>query len=115
LEALVTAEEQRDRLTSVLEGIASYAPGRAGVIARDALVEMGVWADTVESHEQPTPLEWWLTQMAPMPGHEMPSRDGLRFALVSGRVELAIASVPESSPPAALAARDDVSTQHGRR
>lgn len=78
-------QEISNRLTSALEGIAHHAPGRAGVVARDELVELGVWSDTVEDGERPYPLEIWLLRGAPIPPHDLPyNRDAVKNALIAG-------------------------------
>lgn len=79
-----------DELVPVLEGIAHYAPGRAGVVARDALVEAGVWSATVERDERPTALEGWLDRAAYMPGHDIPMAGCVAQALVAGTIELVV-------------------------
>lgn len=83
--------EISERLTSALEGIAHFAPGRAGVVARDELVKLGVWGETVEDGERPFPLEIWLLRGAPMPPHDSPgNRDAVRNALIAGTSEFVI-------------------------
>lgn len=84
-------QEISNKLTSALEGIAHHAPGRAGVVARDELVEMGVWSATIDRDERPFPLESWLLLGAPMPPHDFPgNRDAIRDALIAGTVAFVI-------------------------
>lgn len=65
-------QRQRHILTCALEEIALFAPGRAGATAAEALVEVGVWVDTVEISERPSDLESWLRAGAPLPAHDPP-------------------------------------------
>jgi hypothetical protein len=76
------------RALDALESIAHYAPGRAGVIACETLIELGVWSATVERDERPCPLQLWLSAGAAIPGHDPPGRRSLGEALMLGRVEL---------------------------
>lgn len=65
LEAEVEAERAKVRsLVTTLEGIAHFGIGAAGVVARDALVELGVWSDTVERDPAPPPVTLCLETLA---------------------------------------------------
>jgi hypothetical protein len=68
----------RDYKTAVaaLEEVAHFAPGRAGVVAARALVELGVWIDTVDLSEQPLPLTWAIRRLAESPPFKLPVHDG---------------------------------------
>lgn len=55
--------EDLDRAVKALEEVAHFAPGRAGVLAAQALVDLGVWVDTIELHEQPIPVTWALRRL----------------------------------------------------
>lgn len=84
-------QEISNKLMSALEGVANHAPGRAGVVARDELVELGVWSAAVEDHERLFPLESWLLRGAPMPAHDFPgNRDAIKNALIAGTFQFVI-------------------------
>lgn len=78
---------ETDALVDALESIAHFAPGRAGVIARDTLVQVGVWSGRVESEERPHPTDYWLQRTtASTPGHDFPCPQGLAWSLSTGIV-----------------------------
>jgi hypothetical protein len=86
-------QETNHRLTSTLEGVAHFAPGRAGVVATDELVALGIWSPTVEREARLSPLEKWLLRGAPMPSHDGPiNREALQTALLTGTVEFVLDS-----------------------
>jgi hypothetical protein len=60
---------------AALEEVAHFAPGRAGVVAAETLVELGVWIDTIELHEQPLPLTWAISRLAEAPPFKLPVHD----------------------------------------
>ena len=92
-----------DSLADALEAIAHYAPGHAGVIATETLIDAGIWSATVETAPRAHPLEHWLQDgCAHVPCHDHPAPHTLTQALVSG-ARVIVAAEPAS--PAANATR----------